>query len=730
MTALPPPGPHGGDGPAVAAALGLPAHAVLDLSVSLNPAAPDATALARRHAAALRRYPDDRRATAALAEALGVSTDRLLLTNGGAEAIALVAAERPVGWVEEPEFSLYRRHLERLDPGAPRWRSNPNNPTGLLAGAGEHAAVWDEAFYPLATGTWTRGDAAAGAVVIGSLTKLFACPGLRVGYVLAPDPELTMRLRARQPAWALGGLAVAALPELLDRADLPGWARTVADLRAGLVELLARYGLVAAPSDACWVLVHGVPHLRAALARQGVVVRDCASFGLPGTVRVGVPDERGLELLDRALARAAAPTGPGPVATPRALGRAPGSAPPGAGSEQAAASPEAAGRASAAAPGTGSERSGAPRGPRPAAASGTPPPAGAGRAWRAAAGRVRPLDEDAVTAARARHDRLTKPRGSLGRLEDLGVQLAGIAGACPPPPPDPAVVVVFAADHGVVRAGVTPWPQEVTAQMVANLAAGGAAINVLAAQAGATVVVVDVGVASARPPGTAVLDRRIRPGTADLSQGPAMSTGDVEAALDAGAELAATLVGAGNRCLVTGEMGIGNTTAAAAVVAAITGRPPVAVTGRGTGIDDETLARKRQVVHAAVARLAGRRGDPLAVLTEVGGLEIAALAGLCIGGAAGGVPVVVDGLIAGAALLAAEGLAPGTAARCVAGHRSTEPGATAALDHLGMAPLLDLDMRLGEGTGACLALPLLRAASAVLAGMATFGEAHVTDAGT
>ena len=346
-----------------------------------------------------------------------------------------------------------------------------------------------------------------------------------------------------------------------------------------------------------------------------------------------------------------------------------------------------------------------------------------------AASAVRPLDGAAMAAARARHDRLTKPPGSLGRLEAVGVHLAGIAGVCPPPLPEPAAVAVFAGDHGVVAEGVTAWPSEVTGQMVANFAAGGAAVNVLAGAAGARVVVVDVGVATPLPPpavGT-VWGRRIRPGTANLAKGPAMTPAECGAALDVGAAVAAELVAGGARALVTGEMGIGNTTAAAALIAAWTGRSAAEVVGRGAGLDDARLAHKVGVVAAALElhRDAIATG-PSAALAALGGLEIAALAGFCVGGAAAGVPVVVDGVIADAALLAAEQLAPGTAARCLAGHRSSEPGASAALAALGMEPLLDLGLRLGEGSGACLALPVIVAAARVLGEMATFGEAGIS----
>lgn len=289
----PPPGEHGGDGARLASALGVDPGDVLDLSASLNPVAPDVTRLAARHLGALGRYPDDEAATAALAAAIGVPRERVVLTNGGAEAIALVAAELGVGRVVHPEFSLYERHLERLEATAGRWRSNPRNPTGELADVTDEAAVWDEAFWPLATGTWTRGD----GIVVGSLTKLFACPGLRVGYVLVPDgdDDLGRAIRRRRPAWAVSGLACALVPELLELADLPRWAEAVVELRDALVAVLD--GLDVHAADAPWVLVRGAGDLRDRLAAAGILVRDCSSFGLVDTVRIAVPDEQGLARL-------------------------------------------------------------------------------------------------------------------------------------------------------------------------------------------------------------------------------------------------------------------------------------------------------------------------------------------------------------------------------------------------------------------------------------------------
>jgi nicotinate-nucleotide--dimethylbenzimidazole phosphoribosyltransferase len=344
--------------------------------------------------------------------------------------------------------------------------------------------------------------------------------------------------------------------------------------------------------------------------------------------------------------------------------------------------------------------------------------------FAAAATLIAPPDEVAADAARARQLRLTKPPGSLGRLEDVGALLAAIAGESPPPLPRPAATAVFVGDHGVHAQGVTPWPQEVTTQMVANFLAGGAAVNVLAAQVGADVVVVDVGMVddpavpppSGPPalspggvgPGPRLIERKVRRGTGDLATGPAMTPDEARRALDAGAEVATLLVNGGARCLVTGDMGIANTTPSAALIASLTDRPATAVTGRGTGIDDHLLTRKTALVAAAAARARYQHGtDALAVLAEVGGLEHAALAGFVVGAAALQVPVIVDGVIAG--------------------HRSVEPGASAVLALLDLEPMLDLGLRLGEGTGAVLALPLVEAAARVLHEVATFDQAGVTD---
>jgi histidinol-phosphate/aromatic aminotransferase/cobyric acid decarboxylase-like protein len=299
VTAVPPPGAHGGDGARVAAALGRAPDAVLDLSASLNPFAPDIPSLAAPHLASLRRYPDVDEAEALVAQALELPRRRLVLTAGGAQAIALVAEHLGVGWVDEPDFSLYARHLPSLDPAAPRWRSDPHNPSGRLATPGDRSAVWDEAFLPLSAGAWTR---ARPGWALGSLTKAFACPGLRLGFAVAPDEPAATALRRRRPAWAVSSLACAVVPDLLERADPRVWTDHIARARAELVAVLAARGWTAVAADAPWVLVPRAAGLRDALATQAVVVRDCASFGLADHVRIAVPDADGLAMLDRALA--------------------------------------------------------------------------------------------------------------------------------------------------------------------------------------------------------------------------------------------------------------------------------------------------------------------------------------------------------------------------------------------------------------------------------------------
>ncbi|MDG4764557.1 nicotinate-nucleotide--dimethylbenzimidazole phosphoribosyltransferase [Solwaraspora sp. WMMD406] len=340
---------------------------------------------------------------------------------------------------------------------------------------------------------------------------------------------------------------------------------------------------------------------------------------------------------------------------------------------------------------------------------------------------LRPADSAAMEQARNLHARLTKPAGSLGVLENLSVRLAGLAGGCPPPLPQPGAVAVFAGDHGVHRQRVTGWPQEVTAQMVTNFLTGGAVVNAFARQTGATVTVVDVGVVGPLDPAPGLISARIRAGTDDLSAGPAMTVEQARAAVETGIRVAGELHDAGARALLTGDMGIANTTAAAALVAGFTAATAVEVTGRGTGVDDETYQRKVSVVDTALRRHQPDPNDPLGVLAAVGGVEHAALCGFVLGAAARRVPVIVDGVSAVAAALAAAAFSPLAVTAMVAGHRSVEPGATVGLRHLGLTPLVDLGLRLGEGTGALLALPIVASAVRVLHEVATFDAAGVSE---
>lgn len=358
---------------------------------------------------------------------------------------------------------------------------------------------------------------------------------------------------------------------------------------------------------------------------------------------------------------------------------------------------------------------------------------------------IGPPDDSAMTAARTLHSRLTKPAGSLGALEALSVRLAGLAGSCPPPLPEPAAVAIFAGDHGVHAQRVTPWPQEVTAQMVGNFLGGGAVVNAFARQTSATVTVIDVGVATplpvpddptdpaapeidtARLPDTRFRAARVRSGTRDMTVEPALTRQEARAAVEVGIRVAGDLIDSGAKILITGDMGIANTTPAAALIAAFTGTDATEATGRGTGVDDPTYARKIDVVDAALRRHKPDPTDPIGVLAAVGGLEHAALAGLILGGAARRVPVLLDGVSAVAAALAAMALAPDSVGAMIAGHRSAEPGASVGLRRLGLEPLIDLGLRLGEGTGALLALPAVAGAVRVLHEVATFDSAGVTE---
>ena len=340
------------------------------------------------------------------------------------------------------------------------------------------------------------------------------------------------------------------------------------------------------------------------------------------------------------------------------------------------------------------------------------------------------LDETAIAAARSRQNRLTKPTGALGRLEELSIWLAGVQGRCPPKPPRRVRVVIFAGDHGIAAAGVSAYPSEVTAQMVANFVGGGAAVNVLANRLGAGVRVVDMAVATQLPGldlPPEVTKWQVRKGSGRIDVENALTRLEAEQAVEAGRQLADDEVDAGTDLLVPGDMGIGNTTAAAVLIGVLTGAGAHTVTGRGTGIDDAGLARKRVVVEAAISRAASKTDDPIALLSTAAGADIAAMAGFLAQAAVRRTPVMLDGIVSGAAALVAERLAPGAKAWWAAGHRSVEPAHTRALESLGLAPLVDLGLRLGEGTGALLAVPLLIAAADTLAGMATFDEANVSD---
>ncbi len=334
-------------------------------------------------------------------------------------------------------------------------------------------------------------------------------------------------------------------------------------------------------------------------------------------------------------------------------------------------------------------------------------------------------DPRAAAAARRRQELLTKPTGALGRLEDLSVWVSACQGNCPPQQFERARIVVFAGDHGVAAAGVSAYPPEVTAQMLATIAAGRAAINVLAEVAGATVRVVDIAV-DTDTDGPAGATQKIRRSSGNIAIEDALSATEADAALAVGRRIADDEVDGGADLLIAGDMGIGNTTAATTLIAALTGLEPVAVVGRGTGIDDETWSRKTAVVRDALYRTRAIRADPMALLARCGGADLAAMAGFCAQAALRRTPVLLDGLVVTAAALVAERLAPGARSWWQAGHQSPEPAHAPALAELGLEPIIDLGLRLGEGTGAALALPVLRAAVAVLAQMATFSDAGVS----
>ncbi|MCF6389122.1 nicotinate-nucleotide--dimethylbenzimidazole phosphoribosyltransferase [Mycobacterium sp. MBM] len=335
-------------------------------------------------------------------------------------------------------------------------------------------------------------------------------------------------------------------------------------------------------------------------------------------------------------------------------------------------------------------------------------------------------DPDAERAARSRQQLLTKPPGALGRLEELSVWVAACQGVCPPRPFGRARVVVFAGDHGVTASGVSAFPSEVTAQMVANFDAGGAAINVLAELAGAGVRVADIAV-DAEPAGDGLGAHKVRRGSGNIAVEDALSAEEAVAAVQAGRDIADEEVDGGADLLIAGDMGIGNTTPATTLIAALTGSEPVAVIGRGTGIDDDGWARKVSAIRDALYRARSVVADPVGLLRVCGGADLAAMAGFLAQAAVRRTPVLLDGVVVTAAALVADELAPGARAWWRAGHRSTEPAHTLALQRLDLEPIVDLGMHLGEGSGAAVALPVLRAAVATLAFMATFDEAGISD---
>jgi nicotinate-nucleotide--dimethylbenzimidazole phosphoribosyltransferase len=340
--------------------------------------------------------------------------------------------------------------------------------------------------------------------------------------------------------------------------------------------------------------------------------------------------------------------------------------------------------------------------------------------------RIQPLDASLHGKAQARLDRLTKPLGSLGRLEELAASYVAITGELKPNIPR-GVVFTFAADHGVTVEGVSAYPREVTPQMVLNFLRGGAGVNVLANHAGLNVRVVDIGVDHEFGTVPGLLDRKIMKGTRNLAVESAMTRSQAEQAVMVGIELATTAVREGIGLMGTGEMGIGNTTPSAAITAVMTARPTAEVTGHGTGIDESARMHKAAVIQQALELHRPNPADPLDVLAKVGGLEICGLAGLMLGAAAARVPVVLDGFITGAAALIAVALQPLCREYLIASHRSVEQGHRIVLDHLRLKPLLDLDLRLGEGTGACLGMDLVCAAIKIYSEMATFDEAGVSD---
>lgn len=340
-----------------------------------------------------------------------------------------------------------------------------------------------------------------------------------------------------------------------------------------------------------------------------------------------------------------------------------------------------------------------------------------------------PASTGKLQMAMDRQQRLTKPPGALGRMEEIANKYAALAGAFPPEVPGSPMVFVFASDHGILEEGVSPWPQEVTVQMVSNFISGGAAINAIAKQVGAAVQVIDIGVAASTAHLQGVIDKKVRPGTANLAAGPAMTQEEAMLALQAGFDVALAAVESGCDLLVTGDMGIGNTSPSAGLISWYVNSNVADTTGRGTGIDDDRLARKIRAIESGLARLGkSSPSGPVDVLSAIGGLDIAGIAGLILGGAFCAKGVVLDGVIAAAAAVVAYQFTPNIVDYLFAGHLSCEPGAKKALDYLQLKPILDLGLRLGEGTGGCMSVPIIQASVRTLAEMATFDSAGVSEA--
>ncbi len=350
-----------------------------------------------------------------------------------------------------------------------------------------------------------------------------------------------------------------------------------------------------------------------------------------------------------------------------------------------------------------------------------------GKSYQETIKSIKPLDEAAMQAASQRQDELTKPQGSLGRMEELSIQIAGITGN-PRPKINNKAIIVMAADHGVVASGVSLYPQEVTAQMVHGFLAGTAGINVLAQHIGARVVAVDMGVMGGFAPHSNLICKMIDFGTKDMTQGPAMTRQQAIDAIEAGIDVVEAEIAKGLDIVGTGDMGIGNTTASAAICAAITGKPVSQVTGRGAGLGDGQLSDKVKMIEKALAINNPDPKDAIDVLAKVGGFEIGGIAGVILGAAASRIPVVIDGFISGAAALIAAELCPQVKSYMIPGHQSVEIGHRAMYDYMGLDPILNLNMRLGEGTGGALAMSIVEASCKILDEMLTFAEAEVAGA--